>query len=70
MRVESREVEFAGEQEDHGANPGKPALTARLARMPRRGNTQDRQKYIFKYGGQTGRRAFGGFPNMIHGRVS
>jgi hypothetical protein len=70
MRVESREVEFAGEQEDHGANLGVPALTVRLARMPRRGNTQGRPKYLFKYSGQTGRRAFGGFQNMIHGRVS
>jgi hypothetical protein len=56
MRVESREVEFAGEQEDHGANLGGPALTVRLAHIPRRSNTQDRPKYLFKYGGQTGRR--------------
>jgi len=56
MRVESREVEFAGEQEDYGANLGEPALTARLARIPRRSNTQGRLEYLFKYGGQTGRR--------------
>ena len=33
MRVESREVEFAGEQGDRGANIGDPALTARLAHI-------------------------------------
>ena len=54
MRVESREVEFAGEQEDYGTNLGESALTARLACIPRRGNTQGRPKYLFKYGGQTG----------------
>jgi hypothetical protein len=97
MRVESREVEFAGEQGDHGANLGDPALTARLAHMPRCGNTQGSLKYLFNHGGQTGcqqvaalrlptqfsteafrycrctcnaQRAFGGFPNMIHGRIS
>jgi len=31
MRVEFREVEFAGEQEDHGANRGDPAIAACLA---------------------------------------
>jgi len=54
MRVESREVEYAGEQEDHGANFGDPALTARLAYMPRCGNTRDSLGYLFKHGGQTG----------------
>jgi len=47
MRVESREVEFAGAQEDHGANLGEPALTARLARIPRHGNTQGRPKCTY-----------------------
>jgi hypothetical protein len=54
--LESREVGFAGGQEDHSANLGEPALTARLARIPRRGNTQGRLKYLYKYVGQTGRR--------------
>jgi hypothetical protein len=54
MRVESREVEFAGEQENHGANLGEPALTARFAHIPRCGNTQGSLRYLFKHGGQTG----------------
>ncbi len=56
MRVESREVEFSGEREYYGANLGEPALTARLARIPWRSNTQGRPKYLFKFGGQTDRR--------------
>ena|SRR3989344_7455878 len=97
MRVESREVEFAGEQEDHGANFGDPALTARLAHIPRCGNTQGSPNIFSnmvvrpaasRYAALrlptqfstevlrycrcmcNGHRAFGGFPNMIHGRVS
>jgi hypothetical protein len=45
MRVEYRELEIAGEQEDHGANLGDPTLTTRLTRIPRYGNN---------YGGSIG----------------
>jgi hypothetical protein len=48
MRVESREVEIAGEQEDHGANLGDPALIARLAHIPRCGNTYGTYQMSFQ----------------------
>ena len=97
MRVESREVEYAGEQEDYDANLGEPALTARFAHILWCGYTQGSFKYFssmvvrlaasryaalrlpaqfsaaaFRYCRCmcNGHRALGGFPNMIHGRVS